>query len=70
MASARAVGDELLVLEQREQLDARAAAGLRGAEDVALPAGLEVEPGQLEPVGGGRHRGEPLPGRRRHRAPR
>ena len=45
-------------------------AGLRRAEHVALAAGLEVEPGQLEAVGGGGDGGEPLPGRRRAWTPR
>ena len=39
------------------------AAGLGRAEHVALPALLQVELGQLEPVGGGRDRVEPLAGR-------
>jgi hypothetical protein len=59
-------GDELLVLEQGQQPDARAGAGLGGTQDVTLAAGLEVEPGELEAVGGRRDRGQPLPGRRRH----
>ena len=37
--------------------------GLGGAEHVALAALLEVEPGQLEPVGGRGDRVQPLPGR-------
>ena len=38
-------------------------AGLRGAEHVALAARLQVEPGELEAVGGGGDGGQPLPGR-------
>ena len=45
--------DDLLVLEQGEQLQAGAAAGLQRAEHVALPPQLQVELGQLEAVGGG-----------------
>ena len=53
--------DQVLVGEQPEQAQAGVAAGLGGAEDVALAALLEVEPGQLEAVQGGGHRVQPLP---------
>src|SRR6185312_7855830 len=46
--------DQVLVGEQPEQAQAGVAAGLGGAEDVALAALLKVEPGQLEPVECGR----------------
>ena len=46
--------DDLLVLEQGEQPQAGAAAGLQRAEHVALPAQLEVQLGQREAVGGAR----------------
>src|SRR5580692_4517023 len=42
---AAGLADQLLVGEQGEQLQARPAAGLGGAEHVALPALLEIEPG-------------------------
>ena len=55
--------DDVLVLEDVEELELRAPAVLRRAEDVALPPLREVEPGQLEAVGG---RGDRVqPGRRR-----
>jgi len=60
--------DQVLVGEELEQPQAGLAAGLRGAEHVALPALLQVEPGQLESVQGGGDGLEPLPrwaGRRR-----
>src|ERR1039457_2681406 len=60
--------DQVLVGQQPEQPQAGLPAGLRGPEHVAFPALLQVEPGQLEPVEGGRDRLEPLPrraGRRR-----
>ena len=55
--------DQLLVGEQAEQLEAGAAASLRGAQDVSLPALLQVEARQAEPVHGGRDRVQPFAGR-------
>ena len=53
-----------LVAQQRQQLELRAASGLRRAQDVALAALLDVEAGQREPVGRGRDGVDPLAGRR------
>ncbi len=46
----------------REDPEAGAGAGLRLAEDVALPALFEVDAGQLEAVEGGGDGGQALPG--------
>ena len=47
------VGDDVEVLRHPQQPQRGAAAGLGGAEDVALAALLEVELGQAEAVGRG-----------------
>ena len=57
-------GDDVLVLEDVEELELGAPAVLRGAEDVALAALRQVEPGQLEAVGRGGDGVEPVMGRR------
>ena len=53
-------GDQVLVGEQAQQLEAAAAACLGRAEHVALAALLQVEPGELEAVAGLRHGVKPL----------
>src|SRR5262245_27156525 len=55
------LADQLLVPQQREQLEARPPTCLRGTEDVSLPALLKIEPGQREAILGRCHGVEPLP---------
>ena len=54
--------DRLLVAQHPEVLQAGPEAGLRAPEDVALAALLEVDPAELEAVGGGGDGVEPLAG--------
>src|SRR5690606_18275659 len=52
--------DEVLVAGQPEQPDAAARPGLRRTQHIALPALRQVEPRQLESVGGPRHGVQPF----------
>ena len=64
------LADQVLVVQQPQQLQAGLAASLGGAEHVALPALLQVDPGQREPVKRAGHRVQPLAGRALPPAPR
>src|SRR4051812_2472049 len=52
--------DGVLVAEDSQLLERAAEAGLRTTQDVALTPLLEVDPAQLEAVGGGGHGVEPF----------
>ena len=49
------VRNQLFVAAQRQETQGRPAAGLRGTQNVALPSLFDVQAGQLESVGRGRH---------------